>query len=106
MFIPLSLYAISRFFPPGEGWADVFPPVNAISSVGIYLLAALFLVCTIYSMVFKKPGTPAKIFLVFLCAAPLIWQIDLSFVARQFGNGLGGYSFWIPVVLKGFGLIF
>lgn len=106
VLIPLTLIAIARLYPVPGAWKDLFPPLDFVISTGIYLLAVLFLIAAISYIVFKKSGIPAKIILILLCATPLIWQIDADFLVRQFGTGLGGYAFWIPVVWKGFGLIF
>ena len=106
IFIPLSLLVISRYSRLINNWVDLFPLLDVITSLGISLLAAIFIVIAMYGIIFNKSIIHTRVFLILLCAAPLIWQIDMSFLARQFGNGLGGYSFWIPVMLQGYAFIF
>jgi hypothetical protein len=104
--IPLSVIVICGYYPPAKNWVDIFPLLDAWTSVVVYTLILIFFICIIISIVFKKPMTPAKIFLALICAVPFIWQIDATFLARMYGAGLGGYSFWLPILLKIFGLIF
>jgi hypothetical protein len=85
---------------------DGYPLLNACASIAVYLLAAMFFISAAYYIIFNRRSSIARIFLVLLCAALLIWQIDMSFLARQLGNGLGGYSFWVPVVLQVYANIF
>lgn len=98
IIIPVSLIAISQYYPSPEGWSDVFPTLGAWIYITVIILAAICLMGIISIIVFKKPGTLTKILLALLCALPFIWQVDATFIARVFGVGLGGYSFWIPVV--------
>jgi hypothetical protein len=105
--IPISLIAMAVFYPTetlGDG--VLFPYLDAAVTLAIYVLAVLFMLALIGCIVYNLSPTPAKIFLVLLCALPFIWQIDATFLARWYGTDLGGYNFWIPVVLKFFGLIF
>jgi hypothetical protein len=104
--IPVSLIAIARYYPFPELWADLFPLLHLFTSVGIYLMIALYLVSTIYYIFFNKSSTTPLIFLAILCSLPFIWQVDATFLVRYYGTGFGGFSFWIPVMLKFFGLIF
>ena len=106
ILIPLSLIAISRLYLFPEEWKDLFPLLDSVISIVIYLLIFMFLICTIQSIVYKKPGFYAKFFLVLICALPLLWQIDATFLSLQYGTGLGGYSFWIPAVRAIFAGIF
>jgi hypothetical protein len=46
-----------------------------------------------------------KISFAVVCSLPLIWQIDASLVVLLFSSGLGGYLFWLPVLLKICGMI-
>jgi len=104
--IPISLVAISVYYPSPESWAFVFSPLNIIVSLGVFVILALFIICLIGSIFYKKAETSAVILFSILCAIPFIWQIDSTFLARLFGIGLGGYSFLIPVMFKMFGFIF
>lgn len=104
--IPVSVIGVSKYFPLGEDWEVVNITMNFIASIAIYLIVAMFLICSIYFYVFNKSGTLVMILLALVCSLPLVWQIDTSFVARLFGIGLGGYTLWIPVVFKSFELIF
>jgi hypothetical protein len=66
----------------------------------------MFIICFISSIIYKKTEKPALLLFALLCAGPFIWQIDTTFLVRLYGTGLGGYSFWIPVMMKTFGFIF
>jgi hypothetical protein len=104
--IPVSLIAIARYYPFPELWAELFPLLHLFTSVGIYTVIALYLTSTIYCIFFNKSSTIPLIFLAILSSLPFIWQVDATFLVRYYGTGFGGFSFWIPVMLKFFGLIF
>jgi hypothetical protein len=106
ILLPVTLILMAWFYPSPEGWGTLFPVLDVFFSLGIYLLTALFLLSLIASIVYNLSPLPAKIFLIMLCTIPFIWQIDATFLARLWGTGLGGYSFWIPVMLKFFSLVF
>lgn len=96
--LPISLVAIAKYYPVPEAWSAVFPLLDAVVSVEIYFFIALFLICIIGNSFVKIPDTIFLFLIAMLCALPLLWQIDATFVVRQFASGLGGYSFWIPAV--------
>jgi hypothetical protein len=104
--IPVSSVAMAWYYPFPELWAELFPLLHLWTSVGVYLIIALYLVCSIYGIFFNKPGSIPMVFLAILCSLPFIWQVNATFLMRFYGTGFGGYSFWIPVVLKTFGLIY
>ena len=106
IIIPLSLVAMSAYYPFPESTVLLFRPLNNIISLGILIILMLFAICLINYHLFKKTEIPALLLFALLCAAPFIWQIDMTFLVRFYGTGLGGYSFWIPVMLKTFGFIF
>jgi hypothetical protein len=106
-FIPLSLIVIAKTFPPvGEEWIVANLLLSYVMSITVYILIALFLMAVIGTYMQKNAAGIVSCLFALICSLPLVWQIDASFVARLYGAGLGGYSFWIPVVLKGFVLIF
>jgi len=104
--LPLSLITIATYYPVPETWSAVFPLLNAVVSIEMYFFIALFIICIISSSFVKIPDTVLCILVAMLCAIPLIWQIDATFVVRQYASGLGGYSFWIPGVRAIFAGIF
>jgi hypothetical protein len=106
ILLPVTLILMAWFYPSPEGWGTLFPVLDAFFSLGIYLLIALFLLSLIANIVYNLSPLPAKIFLALLCALPFIWQINATVLARLWGTGLGGYSFWIPVMLNFFSLVF
>jgi hypothetical protein len=106
ILIPLSLVAISQFYPFPEIWSDLFPILDAWITVSVMILTMLILIVIISGLVFRKNGNITRMLLALICALPLIWQIDATFLARLYGAGLGGYSFWIPVVRVFFSWIF
>lgn len=107
ILVPLSLVIIAKTFPPvGEQWMVINFLLNTYSSIALYLVSALVVVGIIYCSFNPRSMTIVPYLFALACALPLVWQIDSSFVARLYGIGLGGFGFWIPVVLKGFVLIF
>jgi len=106
IIFPVSLLAMAWYYPFSELFADLFPLLNLWTSIGIYVLTMLFLVSIIYCLVNKKTSNMPILFLAILCALPFVWQVDATYLMRYYGTGFGGYSFWIPVMLKSFGLIF
>ena len=98
--------AMAWYYPFPELFEDLFPLLNVWTSVGIYVMTMLFLISVIYSLINKKASIIPILFLAILCALPFVWQIDATYLMRYYGTGFGGYSFWIPVMLKFFGLIF
>lgn len=104
--IPISLVAMSRYYPFSESWALLFRPLNTILSLGIFFVLLLVVTCFIVTLFYYKTETPAIILFALLCAFPYIWQIDTTYLVRFYGTGLGGYSFWIPVMLRTFEFIF
>ncbi len=106
VLVPLSLFVMSRINQNLQAWVDAYIPVNYVAMVAMYFLVEMFFITSLYKIHFGKSGTPARIILILLCAAPLIWQISMSVTARQWGAGLGGYSFWIPVILRAYTLTF
>jgi hypothetical protein len=106
ILIPILSAFIGRSMESTNTWYDIFPVLNAYFSLAIYGVIVLFLITAIYSIIFSKTAIPAKIFLILICAVPLVWQILLTFVVRNFATGLGGYSFWIPAVLNWYAFIF
>lgn len=96
--LPLSLIAIAHYYPVPEAWAAVFPILDAVVSIEIYIFIALLLICIIGSSFVKVPDTILLFLIAIVCALPLLWQIDATFVVRQFASGLEGHSFWIPMV--------
>jgi hypothetical protein len=106
IIIPASLLAMARYYPFPELFADLFPLLHLWFSIGVYFMTILFIVSISYCLIFKKTNNIPILFLAILCALPIIWQIDATYLMRYYGTGFGGYSFWIPVMLKFFGLIF
>ena len=68
-----------------------------------FIISLEFVILYYYSVLDNRPAVSAKFtkqFFAVMCALPLIWQVDASFLACLFANGLGGYLFWLPVFLK------
>jgi len=105
IILPISLILMGAYYPSPFEVGLLYPFLDAAISLGIYLLAALFLLSLIASIIYNLSPTPAKVFLSLLCALPFIWQIDATFLARLWGAGNGGYTFWIPVILKFYRLV-
>jgi hypothetical protein len=104
--IPFILIVMSMFYPDPRSWGTVFTYLDAYVSVSVYLFVFLFLLSFILHTMKKISAVPVKIFFIILCSIPFLWQIAATFLARLWGAGLGGYSFWIPFMLKLYGIIF
>jgi hypothetical protein len=106
IFIPLSLIVLSRYTQHGETWESTYPLLNVVASMGICLLSGILLLSVIRGVIFNKSFIMARISFILVCAAPLIWQIAMTVLAGHIGVGLGGYPFWIPVILNGYVITF
>jgi len=106
VLIPASLILIRYYYPAPAEWKDVFPLLDTYAKVLIFITALLFVVICYRFVWSKKSFTLTKILLSLVCALPLVWQIDASLISLLFASGLGGYSFWFPVLLKMSGLFF
>lgn len=104
VLIPATLFLIIYYYPVPSGWKEVFPLLDTYATVLIFLAALIFMLLCYHPVIFQKKGTLLKILFALMCSLPLIWQIDASLVALLFSSGLGGYSFWLPVLLKIFGM--
>ena len=109
LLIPIVLIFIVHYYPfsEKEPWPFLFIPLNISASIGIYILIAIFLIIHILSVFFKKQFGFWKPFIVsaILCI-PFVWQVAATFLMRIWGSGLGGYSFWIPIVRVLYSLLF
>jgi hypothetical protein len=104
--IPITLIMISQLYPFPDSWSVVFTLLNGYTTVLVLIIVA-FLVISITGYEFYQTSiTVPLILLAVLCAIPVVWQVDATFIMRAFGSGLGGYSFWIPVVRMIFAGIF
>lgn len=104
--IPLTLIIMSRVYPVADTWAVLFPTLDIWIAVTVFTLATLFLISYWGTIFFRIPYQVPFGLLVLLISVPLLWQIDATFLARLYGTGLGGYTFWTPVVRVIFGGIF
>jgi len=106
VFIPASLILIlwnqSIFLPE----KNLFSLLNHWTTLAIFILALLFVGVYLYSVVCQWQKCPAPLTCIFagMCALPLVWQIDASFLSLLFLHDWGGYLFWIPVLLKIFNI--
>jgi hypothetical protein len=101
LLIPVVLVFNVYYYPFSEQdpWSSLFIPLNAAASIGIYILISAFLLMHVSFVFLKKQFNFWRPFLIsaILCT-PFIWQVAATFIMRIWGSGLGGYSFWIPIV--------
>lgn len=106
--VPISVFLIMVYYPKPSGWKDLYPLFSHWATLCI-LLCVLAFVIIFYCAEFRnRQETMAKIvtfLFVGICALPLIWQVDVSFISLLHGYGLGGYFFWVPVLLKLFNVV-
>jgi hypothetical protein len=105
VLIPATLFLIIYYYPVPSGWKNVFPLLNIYATVLIFLAALIFMLLCYHPVICQKKGTLLKLSFAFICSLPLIWQIDASLVVLLFSSGLGGYLFWLPVLLKICGML-
>jgi len=104
--IPVTLIAMSSISGYGVDSMTLFHMLNGYVSSTIFILIALFLISYLGTFFFRIPRQVPLGLIVLLISVPLIWQIDVLFFVRVYGDYLGGYSFWIPLVRVFFGVIF
>ena len=109
LLIPIVLLFNVHYYPFSEqqSWSVLFIPLNIVVSIGIYILIAVFLLMHLLSVFFQKQLGFWKILIIsaILCL-PFVWQIAASFIMRIWGSGLGGYSFWIPIMRVFYAFLF
>ncbi|MDD5188173.1 MAG: hypothetical protein PHF57_08190 [Methanoregula sp.] len=104
--VPLSLFTLVKYYPVLGAGTVAFTLLDAIFSIEVYFFIALLILFIIGSSFVKIPSTVLIILVAIVCSLPMIWQIDATFIVRQFASGLGGYSFWIPAVRAVYAAIF
>ena len=97
MGIPLSLIILANMT-----WDPVDPMQkyeflrNGFTAIVVFIIMVIAL-----SLVSKRISSLCNLMVNYafpiLCALPLIWQINASFLIWQYGNA-ESYTFWIPVV--------
>jgi hypothetical protein len=101
LLIPIVLIFTIHYYPytGQESWSFIFVPLNTIVSIETYILIAIFLIMHLSSLLLKKQFNFWKPFVIsaILCT-PFVWQVAASFIMRLWGSGMGGYTFWIPIV--------
>lgn len=98
VLIPVTIFVLVRFYPVPETADDLFRILDSVSVLGIYLLVAVTLLAIIATFTFRLPDRILPAAVAVTCALPLVWQIDVTFVVRMYGIGLGGYSFLVPAM--------
>lgn len=97
IIVPLSLVILAHM-----SWdmTNAYQKFEVIRNFFTLVIAALFFAAaaSLVWIILKNKGNKIPAFLVAaLCAFPLIWQIDISFLMWQFGVA-EAYTYWIPVV--------
>jgi hypothetical protein len=99
LFIPMSIVIILKWYPSPDTWSvPFFKLLNGYATVLLLILLTCLIISIIVHEFYQTSATLPILLFAILCATPLVWQIDATFVMRAFGSGLGGYSFWIPAV--------
>jgi len=109
LLIPIVLVFNVHYYPFSEqqSWSVLFTPLNVAASIVIYILISVFLLVHLSSVFLKKQFCFWKPVLIssILCI-PFVWQVAATFLMRSWGSGLGGYSFWIPIVRVFYSFLF
>lgn len=108
VLIPLSFFLIFRNQLILLELTNVFSLVNHWFSAGIFIASAIVLILFCYSVWGNRSNKSDKILrmvFVFLCALPLVWQVDASFIFILLVHENGGYFFWLPILLKLFNVV-
>jgi len=101
IIIPFVLFLDVHYYPTPESWGVLFLPINVIVSILVYFFISVFLLLHISTIFFKKQTYHLKLFIILIILIlPFIWQVVTSFNMWIYGSGLGGYTFWIPIIRK------
>jgi len=106
--VPVSVFLIIGYYPIPSGWKDLYPLLSHWVTLCILLVVLLFVLAFYYAELRNRQETLTKIvtfLFVGICSLPLLWQVDVSFISLLHGYGLGGYFFWLPVLLKLFNVV-
>jgi hypothetical protein len=101
LITPIVLVFIVHYYPYSEQdpTSFLFTPLNTAISIGIYVLMAVFLLMQVSSVYFQKQfGFWKSLVISAILCLPFVWQVATTFLMRIWGSGLGGYSFWIPII--------
>jgi hypothetical protein len=102
-----SLILILLLYPfPDTMYAPIFTLLNGYTTILTLIVVAFFVISIIACKLYDASAAIPIFIFAILCSIPPVWQIDASFVMRAFASGLGGYSFWIPVVRMFFATFF
>jgi hypothetical protein len=74
-------------------WKNIFPLLAHGATICIFIVSLGFIFMYYYVVWDNRPAVSAKFtkqFFAVMCAIPLIWQVDASFLACLFANGFGG----------------
>jgi len=108
VLIPLSFFLIFQNQFILLELKNVFSLANHWFTAGIFIALAVF-VLLFYQSTWWKTSIISdkfqKIILSFLCAIPLVWQLDASFIFILLVHENGGYFFWLPILLKIFNIV-
>jgi len=108
VLIPISFFLIFRNQLILLELNNVFSLANHWFTAGIFIASAIFLILFYYFVWGNRSNKSDKIMrivFVFLCALPLVWQIDASFIFILLVHENGGYFFWLPILLKLFNVV-
>ena len=102
IILPLAIIFDTHFYSdPGSSWPAIFYPLDTIASLMIYFLIFVFLLFYLSAFFFKKQDPYWELLLLLvIISIPFIWQVVTSVNSWYYGRGLGGYTFWIPIVRK------
>jgi len=106
--VPVSVFLIIGYYPIPSDWKDLYPLYSHWATLCILLVVLLFVLAFYYAELRNRQETLVKIELflfVGICSLPLLWQVDVSFISLLHGYGLGGYFFWLPILLKLFNVV-
>ncbi len=98
ILIPVTILVLVKFYPEPETADELFRSLNSVTVLIIYLFVMFALIGILGTFFFRFPESIGISLLAILCSLPLIWQVDVSFVVRMYGVGLGGYSYLLPAL--------
>ena len=106
--LPLALVLVIMNRPVFLDLENVFSLLNFWITVSIFILVSLFAVlyyCSVHQGRFAIHGNLLKGLLAAICAIPLIWQVNASFISFLFLHSWGSYYYWLPSLFRLFNLI-
>ena len=106
--LPLTLALVIVNRPVFLDLENVFTILNFWVTVSVFILVSLFVVlyyCSDHQGRFAIHEKLLKGLFAAICAIPIIWQVNASFISFLFLHSWGSYYYWLPSLFRVFNVI-